>query len=196
MAIVGAVSAWKEWRVGLGMYFVLLALLAIITISIGIAVYVKKDDANNVIAQGWTRASLDTKITLQNAFNCCGGVQFNTSIIGDPKLIDPSLIDAPQPCPMTSRTGYVFKDGDNVPIGTACVGVMADDFAALYKTAGSCGIAFSVLMLVALAFICYLMSGIRAKGMNAKILKNRERTARERTKKGGKSGLKIPESVL
>jgi len=182
-AIIGGLSAWKEFRLGLGLYFGLLALWSIILISVGIAVYVKKGEANIIIGQGWRAADPNLQTTIQNNLNCCGRYGANDKYEDDSR---------------TYPSGGCPGDQSNWPNLLGCAVVLTTDFQANYNTAGACGIAFSVLMFVGLAFTCFLMKGIKAKGYGLAIEKNRARTAKEREEKRrkGKGGMKIPENVL
>jgi len=168
-------SAWFEWRFGLAVYFVFVALFAVILIGVGIAVYVKKDQANFYITQGWLAASNDVKIGLQAAFQCCGLNAFNDS-------------DAGAPCP------------SSIPVGTQglpCLNLMSSEFASSFNTAGACGIAFSILMIISLFFIGFLMKGIRVTKYAKQIEINREKTENEKQARRNRGeGLKLPDNVL
>lgn len=50
VSLLGIVAAWKEYRVLLAIYFVLLLLFTIILFAVGIAVYVEKDSAFKYIS--------------------------------------------------------------------------------------------------------------------------------------------------
>ena len=71
-AIIGAVSAWFEIRLGLGVYFVSMLIWTIILLAIGIAVLAAKSNLQTYIAAGWALADCGTQQTIQNEFNCCG----------------------------------------------------------------------------------------------------------------------------
>jgi hypothetical protein len=137
---------------------------------------VKRNQASVYISQAWISGSTDTRAALQIAFYCCGLVTFNQTLTMDDSL--PGDYRAPCNAP-----------GPTQP----CQDLMVASFQNNFQTAGSCGIAFSVIMLVSLAFTAYLMVGIRESAVNKAIEKNRERNDRDmaKAKKKGK-GLKIP----
>lgn len=159
-------------------YFFFIAIITIILFAVGIAVYVKRNQASVYISQAWLEGTPNTRSALQNAFFCCGLTVFKDNINGT--LNDPAI----SPC-----------DGSVTPPPTQpCQQLMVDSFQSNFQTAGSCGIAFSVIMLVSLAFTAYLMVGIRESAVNQAIEKNRARNERDMAKarKKGK-GLKIPQ---
>jgi len=71
-AIIGAVSAWFEIRLGLGVYFVSMLIWTIILLAIGIAVLAAKSNLRTYIAAGWALADCGSQLTIQNEFACCG----------------------------------------------------------------------------------------------------------------------------
>ena len=71
-AIVGMISAWKEFRLGLGIYFGLLLIWAIILLSIGIAVLAEKSSASILISKGWDKLNDPQKIAIEAQWTCCG----------------------------------------------------------------------------------------------------------------------------
>ena len=71
-AIIGALSAWFEVRLGLGVYFVSMLVWTIILLAIGIAVLSVKSNLQTYIAAGWALADCGTQQTIQNEFACCG----------------------------------------------------------------------------------------------------------------------------
>lgn len=136
LAMLGAMSAWRENRAFLGIYFFFLLIFTIILFAVGIAVYVKKDDAQSLLNTAWVDSPNDVRASLQAYVECCGLYRFNDSL-------------AAQPCA--------------VAYTEPCMPKMVKIFNDSFKTAGACGIAFSIIMLAGLAFVCYLMSGIRRK---------------------------------
>jgi len=151
LAMLGAMSAWRESRAFLGIYFFFLLLFTIILFAVGIAVYVKRDDAQSLIREAWMDSPPDVRASMQNYVECCGLDTFNDT-------------NGVQPCPPTAGS-----DGS----GVACMPKMVDIFKSSFTTAGACGIAFSVIMLAGLGFVCYLMSGIRRKREEQDIAKLR-----------------------
>lgn len=136
LALLGAFSAWRESRALLGIYFLFLLIFTIILFAVGIAVYVEKDKAADLITTAWTNGGSDVQQSLQNAYTCCGLNQVPANI----------TVGA---CP---------------PLATQpCLPMLVDTFKSAFNTAGACGIAFSVIMLAGLIFICYLMTGIKRK---------------------------------
>jgi len=151
VALLGGLAAWLESRGFLGLYFVVLAVLTIILFAVGIAVYVEQNNAATYIDSGWRGANRDFKISLQIAFNCCGLKNYNDSdALGS------------QPCPG-------FPWGTTPPpsqVGTIDVGcepALISAFTSSMTTAGGCGIGFAVVMMVGMAFVCFLMDGIKKK---------------------------------
>ena len=133
----------------------------------------KRDEAAVYIDQAWREGGDDTRATLQYAFWCCGLKTWNDSEV------------AREPC-----------DGltpDAPAVGTTCEPLMVQSFKDNYQTAGSCGIAFSVIMLASLAFSAYLMRGIRESAINKAIEKNRVRNDKDMAKRKKGKGLKIPQ---
>ena len=141
LAILGGWSAWVESRAFLGLYFIFLLIFTIILFAVGIAVYVKKDDADWILTEAWDNGGSDIQISLQNALECCGLNKYNDTGKGCPAVFD----STPQ---------------SQVP---TCLPMMVDTFNSSFHTAGACGIAFSIIMLAGLVFVCYLMTGIKRK---------------------------------
>ena len=71
-SLVGGLSAWFEFRVGLGFYFISMLIWTIILLAIGIAVLAAKNNLTTYIASGWALADCGTQQTIQNSFACCG----------------------------------------------------------------------------------------------------------------------------
>ena len=71
-SIIGGLSAWFEFRLGLGFYFGSMLLWTIILLAIGIAVLAAKSNLQSYIASGWALADCGTQQTIQNNFACCG----------------------------------------------------------------------------------------------------------------------------
>jgi len=184
LSLVGYVSAWKEIRIGLGIYFFFICILTIILFSVGIAVYVKKNEADVYITEAWVESSDDTRQSLQNAFWCCDLVQFNETCqteqapAGQPCL---------SPCDMPANA-------PDAPVST-CLPLMTSSFTNNFQTAGACGIAFSIIMVVCLLFTAYLMVGIRQSAVNAAIERNRERNERDMQKRRKGKGIKMPQQI-
>jgi Na+-transporting methylmalonyl-CoA/oxaloacetate decarboxylase gamma subunit len=148
LALVGGVAAWRESRVFLGCYFVFLLLFTIILFAVGIAVYVKKNDSASLITTAWNDSPPDVKQSLSAYVGCCGLNAWD---------------DATYECPPP------FTGAGAPP----CLPLMVDIFNRSFTTAGACGIAFSVIMLAGLVFVCYLMTGIRRKSEETDIAKLR-----------------------
>ncbi len=142
LALVGGVAAWRESRVFLGCYFIFLLIFTIILFAVGIAVYVKKNDSASLIIEAWNDSPPDVRQSLSAYVGCCGLNKFNDSLPNYYQCVPP------------------FNVRSNTP---ACLPMMVDIFNHSFTTAGACGIAFSVIMLAGLVFVCYLMTGIRRK---------------------------------
>ena len=162
-------------------YFFFVSIITVILFAVGIAVYVKRDQADVYIAKAWAAASVDTKDSLQAAFSCCGLVVFNLS--GSAQDSDDGAYAYPCDLPRPDITA-----------ANPCQPIMVSSFQTNFNTAGSCGIAFSVVMVLSLALTAWLMRGIRETAVNQAIEKNRARNERDMAKnrKKGK-GLKIPQ---
>jgi FtsH-binding integral membrane protein len=175
-SLIGVFSAWKEIRIGLLVFFVLMLIWSIILISLGIAVYVEKDNASTLLAKAWVKAPQDLRADIQAGLVCCG--RYGNSTCGD-------INDCAFPCPNNTET-------------VGCVPILADALKDNLVTAGNCGIAFSVIMVAGLIFICFLMRGIQSKNYAVSLEKVRARTERDREarRNRGKGGMKIPDSVL
>lgn len=191
LSILGAGSAWRESRLLLGIYFLFLLLFTIILFAVGIAVYVKKDDSDELLTLAWNDAGRDVRLSLQNVLDCCGLDRWNSE--GE--------------CPPTQQNNLTAR---------TCLPLMVNTFNDSFTTAGACGIAFSVIMLVrithgeharwacgakgsvtyemidkplltlarffprclplsqaGLVFVCYLMSGIKRKSQEQEIARLR-----------------------
>ena len=71
-SLVGGLSAWYEFRIGLGFYFGSMLLWTIILLAIGIAVLAVKSNLTTYLASGWALADCGTQQTIQQSFSCCG----------------------------------------------------------------------------------------------------------------------------
>lgn len=147
-----------------------------ILFAVGIAVYVKRNQADVYITEAWISSGDDTKSSLQAAFMCCGFTMFNASVEDGGGIYT-------WPCDKPDQGATM-----------ACKSIMLDSFQSHYQTAGGCGIAFSCIMVISLAITAYLMVGIRESAVNQAIEKNRARNERDMQKNRRKGkGLKIPQ---
>ena len=71
-SLIGGLSAWFEFRVGLAFYFGSMLLWTIILMAIGIAVLAVKNNLTTYLASGWALADCGTQQTIQLSFTCCG----------------------------------------------------------------------------------------------------------------------------
>jgi len=138
-SLLGCLGAWREKTVILGLYAVILAIMILLLLAVGIAVYTKKDQANYYITDGWMNASPDVRNSLQQAYSCCGLNYWNETLT------------AYQPCPTLTTSQQP----------TGCLPVLAASFNSSFKSLGATGIAFAVLMAIGLTFSLILMRGIR-----------------------------------
>ena len=141
LSLLGGVSAYKESRAFLLVYFLFLLLLTLILFFVGIAVYVERNNAATYITQGWQTATPALRSSLQSIFQCCGCctsqyVQSN---------------DTAFPCSLPANAQQ------------GCLPVFVSYFQSYYVTAGGCGIAFAVIMFVGMLIVCFLMQGIKQK---------------------------------
>jgi len=169
MSFLGCVSAYKESRLFLGVYFIFLLLFVIILGSIGIAVHVKKDNAPQYIEEGWCSAleDADTSLILQDVqshFLCCGLQSFNDSLASGIPGED-NFVPAACPQNMQRKNPHYVPcpAGLTKAIGQPCMPILESTFEHSYVTAGACAIAFAVIMAVFMVFVCVLMSGIKEK---------------------------------
>ena len=144
LALLGGVSAYRESRVFLLVYFVFLLLLTLILFFVGIAVYVERNNATTYIQQGWQTAPPDLKQSLQQIFQCCGCCD-----------------NGYQPQNATASTKAC--DATTSPQQQGCGPVFTSYFQSYYVTAGGCGIAFAVIMFLGMLLVCFLMKGIKDK---------------------------------
>jgi len=175
LSLLGAWSAYKESRLALGIYFIFLLLLTIILFIVGISVYVKKDQSEYYIREGWYSADDDIRRTLQGVLDCCGLERFNDTGLGCPDSMGSN------PDPATTPTCLSIM-----------VGIFRDDFG----TAGACGMAFSIIMLACVVFVCYLMSGIKRKQEEQDIAKLRTGVTLGSGPAGASAGTVSGEEVL
>jgi len=137
LSFIGCIGAYRESRMFLGCYFLFLLLFTVLLLAVGIGVYAKREEAGAYIEQGWRGASNDVRVSFQNGFQCCGLFTYNDTLAGSP-------------CP----TGNITQGCDNILIST---------FNNSYNTMGAVGVAFAILMLIGMCFVCVLMRTIRAR---------------------------------
>lgn len=138
LSFLGCFGAWRENRVFLGVYFALLALLTLLLLIVGIAVYVERNNASKYMIEGWRSSNNDVKVIVQLEFQCCGLMSYNDVEKGDP-------------CP------------DNLPSKEGCLDSLKGSFRNNFTQLGAVGISFAVLMIVFLIFAGLLMKGIQRK---------------------------------
>ncbi len=112
----------------------------------------EKNDSAVLITEAWNDSPPDVRQSLSAYVGCCGLKSFNDSL--------PNSYVCPPPFNVRSTT-------------SACLPMMVDIFNHSFTSAGACGIAFSVIMLAGLVFVCYLMTGIRRKKEENEIAKLR-----------------------
>ena len=135
LAVVGAVSAWKQNRVGLAVYFSALVLVCLCMFAVGIAVYVAGQNAPQYITQSWQYAPPAAIDAIQSADQCCGLRTYGVGYIG-------------RGCPQ------------NATVNATCLPILQSQLSGYYNSAGACGIAFSIVMAAMLTFVCVLFRGI------------------------------------
>lgn len=102
-------------------YFVILLVLALILLSVGIALYAKRNQGDQYLRDGWTSANISSPSLLTSIelnFHCCGLDRVNDTLSA--------------PCP-------VWTD-------PPCMPILESLFAKAITNAGACGIAFSIIM--------------------------------------------------
>lgn len=144
LSLAGCIAAWKESRLFLAIYFGFLAIFTLILFSVGIAVYVEKDKAPEFISQAWISAYNDggaagkeVLVALETQLKCCGLRKNSTG-------------------------GYDYA-GPNCTGSGSCLDVLITGFQSTYVTAGGCAIAFAIIMVGGMVFVCFLMQGIKRK---------------------------------
>ena len=135
LAVIGAVSAWKQNRNGLAVYFTALVLIALCMFAVGIAVYIAGQNAPKYITQSWQNAPPAALDALQAADACCGLTTYGVGPIGSG-------------CPQ------------NVTANATCLPLLQSQLSGYYNSAGACGIAFSIVMAAMMTFVCVLFRGI------------------------------------
>jgi len=141
VSVLGCLSAIRESRIFLGFYFFFLVLMTFLLLCVGLAVFVKKNDARSYINSGWTSSSPDVRGSLQQLFGCCGLNYWNDT--------DAVWLYCPT----------------NLIANISCGDVIASDFEKQFNTVGTCGIVFAVLMTLCIMFVCCLIRGIQRKNM-------------------------------
>jgi hypothetical protein len=91
LSFLGCVSAWRESRIFLGLYFFFLSILTFLLLVVGLAVYVKRSEAGYYMSQGWEAAynPVDNGVVqaLQLTFSCCGLYRYNDTWAGSSFLL-------------------------------------------------------------------------------------------------------------
>lgn len=179
--MLGFFSAYKEWRIGLGIYFVFVSIFTIILLAVGIAVYVKKNQADYYLSQAWI-ASCPTP-TGATAVNCT-----QSGIV-------PNIQKALQCCGLNAYKDQYSAFDSTCPANptSACLPGMVSTFQNSFSSAGGAAIAFAVIMLVSLLFIGLLMRGIRITRSNRQMEQLREQEAATQAKY---NGVTLPDNVL
>jgi len=142
LSFLGCLSAWKQSRFFLGLYFFFLMLLTFLLLVVGAAVVANKDQASTYMTRGWAKLDNGGRNTIQDQFSCCGLKAWNDTYAGSV-------------CPPGG------------PSQRACLPVFTDLFVSNFNKAGTAGIVISFLMVLFLAFVCLLMRGIKAKKLKA-----------------------------
>lgn len=142
LSFIGCLSAWKESRIFLGFYFFFLCLFTFLLLVVGLAVYVKRNEAGYYMSEGWKAADRDIRWGLQWSFSCCGLYEWNDTY-------------AALPCPA------------DVISNVSCLPTLESQFSSSFYTLGSAAIAFAVLMVFSVFFVCCLMRGIKNKSLQA-----------------------------
>lgn len=187
LSLLGFISAYKEYRIGLGIYFIFVSIFTIILLAVGIAVYVKRNDASYYLSQGWIASCTLTTSTapayncstsavvlnVQNALSCCGLSSSNDMFTAN------------------STTGYQCPQANAQP----CLPLMTSTFTNNFSTAGGVGIAFAIIMLVSLLFIGLLMRGIRIT-RNARQLEQLREKQYHANSGINSQGINLPDNVL
>lgn len=187
-AVVGCISAKRESRLGLGFFFISMLLWSIIILSVGIAVFSLQDSVESTIIGNWNSAPIELRRSVQLAGRCCGLVFYNDSMMVNGQLVFNGVGPAGPPFPTTGNLIVSNEQGEPItcfnPMDSdvcggslavcaarklgGCLPFLSDEYRSALSVAGSCGIAFSVVMFVSLAFTCFLMRAIRKRTVEEK----------------------------
>ena len=154
LALVAAVSVWRESRLGLAVYLLVLLCLVLSLFSVSVAVVVQKDSASAYITRGWQLSPPDVRQALEVEFACCGLTAFPSNASSD---CPPSLLVT-------------------IPANATCLPLLTAVFSANYVQAGGCGIAFALVMAFIAGLVAALLQGIARR--RAEVERERERTAK------------------
>jgi len=146
----GMIASDSIWMLALSDIFLFLLILTLLLLAVGIGVAVEREQASIYIAQGWQGANNGVRVTFQNQYQCCGLNTFNDTLAG-----------SPCPCP----NQIVTVNGTSCGFTTPCLSALVTAFNNAYTGLAGAGIAFAILMLLGMIFVCYLMTGIRAKNV-------------------------------
>ena len=141
LSFLGALSVWKESRVGLALYLAALLCIILALFAVSVAVYVRRGDAESYIRQGWQLAPPDVLSALEVQFACCG--------------LDRPPLNATASCPSPSLV--------SIPAGQTCLSLFVSAFQSNLTRAGGCGIAFAVVMGLFMTFVVLLLNAITRK---------------------------------
>jgi len=177
---MGCFGAWRESRLALGIYFIILFLLTVMLLAIGIGVSAKKTEAGVYLSEGWQSqySSTSILINIQNYYPCCGLNYFNDSsaIWPCPYCVSNNSSDilaqpnaacgcVPQPAQINGRPNPNFpynRNDGGMSLG-GCLPLMVTTFNNAYSTLAAVGITFAVFMLIGMIGVCCLLRGIKAK---------------------------------
>jgi len=81
LAFFGCCGAGIESKFLLSVFFVFILLLMLAELGVGIAGYVKRNDMESDLNSAWNKSSNETKVDIQNNFNCCGFNDFSQAIL-------------------------------------------------------------------------------------------------------------------
>jgi hypothetical protein len=132
---------------------VVLLILIICQIAVGIAVYVKQDQAPEMMRLGWNEAPNGIRVLIQDTLQCCGLDVYNfTGVPGVPVTAQTSGL-AGQPCPDPIKVPNSYL--------VTCKSILIDKVKSSYVTVGVVAIVFAFLQIVGLLFAMCLIRGIR-----------------------------------
>jgi hypothetical protein len=167
LSLVGALSVWKESRLGLAFYLVSLLAIVLSLFAVSVAVYVRRGDAEQYIRQGWSLAPRDVQMALEVQFACCG-------------LTAPPPVNDTTTCPSPSLV--------TIPQGQTCLPLFIAAFQSNLSRAGGCGIAFSVVMGAIMILVGLLIQGITNKRLQEGERRQREGALEQLQADGGGGG--------
>jgi hypothetical protein len=143
ISLFGCVGAWKENKMMLMIYAVVVVILVICQIATAIAIYSQQSQIPVILTVAWDNANNFLKVNaVQNPLQCCGLTVFN-------QTTGASGI-AGQPCP--ANTAFTQQ---------TCMLVMQQTIQSSFTTVGIVSMCFAFLQIIGIGFAVCLIRGIK-----------------------------------